>query len=195
MSQDYIALVNQIPVDQTAPANYPIKKFLLEKIQLIFRNKNIIEKAKIEQKKKEILDAYKKNVGFEKKLKTLLDAKAKLEAAEKDLMEAGLSPLGKLLSVSDDKTVYGQKRPTLLWENAWIEASAETVEKVKKVQELIKAVEGEMQPYTMFDQLETRMMLASSVGEAMAIINAIAGEEVFKVKTDLLQLTEKTTKK
>lgn len=192
---NFIALVNQIPVDQTAPAKYPMKKFLLEKMRLIFANKNVIEAAKLAKKREEILEAYKKNVGYEKKLKTLKNVRSQLEKAEKELMEIGMSERGTLLAVSEDRTVYGGSKTTVLWENSWTEVSKETGEKIKKVQELIKAVEGEMQPYTLFDQLETRMMMASTVGEAMAIINAIAGEEVFKVKANLLALEKETTTK
>jgi hypothetical protein len=185
---NYIALVNQIPVDQKAPANYPIKKFLLEKIRMIFQNKSVIEKARIQKQREEILEAYKKNVGFDKKLKTLKAVRSQLEKAEKDLMEIGLSERGNLLSFSEDRNVYGGSKTTVLWDNSWTEVSKETGEKIKKVQELLQAVEGEMIPYTLFDQLETRMMMASTVGECMAIINAIAGEQVFKVKTNLLAL-------
>jgi hypothetical protein len=192
---NYIALVNQIPVDQKAPAKYPIKKFLLEKIRLIFQNKSVIERARVQKQRDEILEAYKKNVGFDKKLKALKTVRSQLEKAEKDLMEIGLSEAGALLSFSEDRTVYGGSKTTVFWENSWTEVSKETGAKIKKVQELLKAVEGEMIPYTLFDQLETRMMMASTVGECMAIINAIAGEQVFKVKTNLLALEKETTTK
>jgi hypothetical protein len=192
---DYIALVNQIPVDQKAAAKYPIKKFLLEKIRMIFQNKSVIEKAKIQKRREEILEAYKKSVGFEKKLKTLKTVRSQLEKAEKDLMEIGLNERGGLLSFSEDRTVYGTTKTTVQWSGSWIEVGKETGEKIQKVQELLKAVEGEMIPYTLFDQLETRMMMASTVGECMAIINAIAGEQVFKVKTELLALEKTTTTK
>jgi hypothetical protein len=188
MSQNYITLVNQIPVDQKAPAKYPMKKFLLEKIRQIFQNKRVIEKAKIEKKREEILEAYKKNVGFDKKVKTLNAIRVQLEKAEKDLMEIGLSEKGFLLGVSQEKTIYGGDKTTVLWDGSWKEVSKETGTRINKVGELLRAVEGEMEPYTMFDQLETRMMMASTVGECMAIINAIAGEEVFKVKMEFLAL-------
>jgi hypothetical protein len=192
---NYIALVNQIPVDQKAPANYPIKKFLLEKIRLIFQNKSVIERARVQKQRDEILEAYKKNVGFDKKLKALRTVRSQLEKAEKDLMEMGLDERGGLLTFSEDRSVYGTSKTTVLWGGSWIEVGKETGEKIQKVLELLKAVEGEMIPYTLFDQLETRMMMASTVGECMAIINAIAGEQVFKVKTNLLALEKETTTK
>jgi hypothetical protein len=157
----------------------------------IFNNRAIIERAAQDRKKKDILDAYKKNVGFDKKLKAVQEAKRKLEKAEKDMMEIGLSEDGYLLQVSEQTVPYdGGVQVTVRWDNQWVQVAKETFEKVKKVNELLKAVEGAVNVYTEFDRLETRMVMASTVGEVMALINAAVGEEVFRVQTDNL-LTDK----
>jgi len=187
-------IVDRIPVNQKSPATYPMKRFLLEKMRAIFNNRSVIQKAAEQKRKQNILDAYKKNVGFDKRVKSLREAKAKLEKAEKELMEIGLSEEGALLSISENTRYGGTTEVTVLWESSWVRVSKETLEKVKKVQELLKAVEQTVETYTQIDRLETRMMLASTVGEVMALLNAAVGEPVFKVETKFM-LEETTQKK
>jgi hypothetical protein len=189
MKNDLMTIVNNIPVDQKAPANSLIKKYLLEEIRQIIKNKKTIEQATIDRKKEEILDAYKKGVGFDKKVKALKDAKDAVEKAEEQLVQAGLTESGYLITFQEDRR-YGQTETTVYVDGQCKPLKTELVKKIKKVQELLKAVEGEMEPFSPYARLEARMMMASTVGEAMAIINAVAGEEVFKVNTNLLGLPE-----
>lgn len=200
MNQQLMQIVDRIPVNQKAPATYPMKRFLLQKMTNIFNNRAIIERAARDKRKQEILDAYKKSVGFDKKLKAVKEAKAKLEKAEKDLMEIGLNEDGYLLEVSENPVAYdGGMEETVRWNNYWVRVAKGTMAKVKQVKELLKAVEGAVDVYTQFDRLETRMVMASTVGEVMALINAAVGEEVFRVETKNLledkQPNGKETKK
>ena len=112
-------------------------------------------------------------------------------------MEIGLSEQGNLLAVSEEKKPYGTDggiQATVLWENNWVPVSKETFEKVKKVNALLSAVEGVTETYTEFDRLETKLMMASTVGEIMIILNAAIGTQVFTVKKGTLDLEETTTK-
>lgn len=181
----HLAIVNRIPVDQEAPAHYPVKKFLLEKMRIIFQNKQIIRQASLAQKRRQILEAYRRSVGFNAKLKALRNAQEKLKKAEEVLMDVGLGAEGQLLGINERHVANGIQYQ-IYWNNAWLPASEHTVKQIKKVEELIKAVEGESDPFTIFDQLETRMMMASKVGELMAVINAVAEEPIFNIKSDLL---------
>lgn len=185
-------LVDRIPVNQKAPATMTMKRFLLIKMQNIFNNRFIIERAARDKRKKDILDAYKKNVGFDKKLKAVVEAKSKLQKTEKELMEIGLSEGGYLLKVEEQTVDYdGGVQAMVRWNNQWVQVTKDTLEKVKKVNELLKAVEQAVDVYTEFDRLETRMVMASTVGEVMALINAAVGESIFNVKPETLELPDK----
>jgi len=183
----HLALVNRIPVNQEAPAHYPVKKFLLEKMRVIFQNRQTIRSAAIQQQRKKILEAYKKNVGFVSKHKALQKAKTKLDEAEKELIQVGLDEGGHLLDVSQQWNGV-KNEDTIRWGGNWIPIPESVAKDIGRVRELMKAVEGEVQPFDTFSQLETRMMMSSKVGELMAIINAVAEEGVFKVNPELLQL-------
>lgn len=194
VQNELMQIVDRIPVNQNAPATYPMKRFLLEKMKIIFNNRSTIIRAAESKRKQNVLDAYKKSVGFEKKAKAVMEARQKLKKVEKELMEVGLSIEGNLLSMSDSEDRYsGVLKVQVNWDGSWVDVGKETLEKVKKVKELLNAVEKSVETYTEFDRLETRMVMASTVGEVMALLNAAVGEPVFKVKT--LALEETTQEK
>lgn len=184
-----LEIVEGIPVDQNAKATIDIKRFLLTKLAVIKQNREIIDASSIRKKQENVLDAYKKAVKFDAAVRRIDNAEKELEEAQQAILKLGLSKDGYLLEVhhgdrhgntgdfiQDPKSSY-----------TYIRISKSDADKIKETRNLIKAVQAEMSVFSSFDQLETRMMLASTVGECMAIVNAVADRDVFKV--DQLMLT------
>jgi hypothetical protein len=94
----------------------------------------------------------------------------------------GLTSGGNLMSPSPDGSYYDPKT----YKTSYF--SPDQMKKIRQVQELMQAVRKQTEVFTPMDQLETRMMLAANVGEAMAIVNAVAGKDVFKVNVEQLRL-------
>jgi|SRR6185436_10758311 len=178
-------LVEKIPIDQTARATPQVKKYLLDRVREIRNNRNTIEQEARRQKKDEILDAYKKSVGYDKIESRLKKIRAEEEELKIKSLELGMNPsTGCLLDIyeSNDRVYVDGK---------WIKVTTEMREKITRVVELLKAVEKSVGTFSPMDILETRMMLASTVGEAMAIVNAVADKDVFKIDLGQLQLEDK----
>lgn len=192
----YVNIVNRIPVDQKASATDRIKRYLLEVTGKIIDRKKVIDRAAMEKQREDVIEAYRKSVGFEKKQKAIEELKSKLAKARKELINLGLTDNGHLVDPSERSDGYGKKS----WQvrdpdntYTWLDIDDETAEKVFKVQKLIKAVEGEVQPFDIYEQMRARMMMASTVGETMAIVNALLGEEVFNVDLPAIGLNNVKT--
>jgi hypothetical protein len=54
MSNELMQLVDKIPVNQNELANYQMKKFILEKLAIIFKNRQVIEQAARAKRKQDI---------------------------------------------------------------------------------------------------------------------------------------------
>jgi hypothetical protein len=102
----------------------------------------------------------------------------------------GLSEEGNLMSVAQ-KDRYHNEGYFVISGGNYREVSKAIHERVSKAIALVAAVEGESDIFNEFDQLETRMMMASTVGECMVIINAIADRDVFDVSLPMLEAGEK----
>jgi uncharacterized glyoxalase superfamily protein PhnB len=197
----FVAIVDQIPVDQTARATRETLRFLLKKAKLIQERRNTIEEAAKRQQRKKILDEYKKAIGFSKMKKTMDDLEERLKKAKENIIAAGLTVDGELIDLKDKQpTVDGD---IMIWlQGGYVTITKEIADKIQQVVDLIKAVEGEIEPFALVDQLETRMMMSSTVGEAMAVVNALVGVEVFRIDFKTLgispsgqkQLKDKETK-
>jgi len=178
-------LVEKIPIDQAARATPQIKKYLLDVVREIRNNRNTIEQEARRQKKDEILDAYKKSVGYDKIESRLKKLRAEEEELKIKSLELGMNPTnGCLLDIDDS-------RDRIYVDGKWITVTMDMREKIKRVVELLKAVEKSVGTFSPMNILETRMMLASTVGEAMAIVNAVADKDVFKIDLGQLQLENK----
>lgn len=180
----YVDIVNQIPVNQAAGATDRIKRYLLEVTAKIIERKKVIDQASRDKQKADVLEAYRKSVGFDKKQKSVEDLKAKLVKARKELIDVGLTEEGNLVhpverGASSGKSKWQVSDPDHSY--SYLDIDDSTYEKIAKVEKLIKAVEGEVQPFDVYEQLRARMMLASTVGETMAIVNALLGESIFNV--------------
>lgn len=192
LQSKYVDIVNQIPVDQTARATPIIKNFLLKQVNRIIERKKVLESSARDKRKKEVLEAYKKSVGFDKKAKRLIKLEEEVDQIRKDLISLGLTSDGTLMEIRD-MNPYGISSEKGMWvyssqSGGWQEITGEQRDQIEKVRDLIKAVEGEVEPFDTYEMLTSRMMMASTVGEAMAIVNALVGEEVFNVKPSVLQL-------
>jgi len=180
INNKFVAIVDQIPLDQTARATTETRRFLLKKAKLIQERRSTIEEAAKRQRRQKILDDYKKAIGFPKMKKTLDDLVEKEKKAKQNIISSGLTVTGELIDLRDkEPDISGG---ILIWmEGGYVTIDKETADKIKQVNALIKAVEGELEPFDLVDQLETRMMMSSTVGEAMAIVNALVGVEVFRI--------------
>lgn len=180
--------IDNIPVNQTANATTTIKNFLLEKFRKISENRRVLDQMKIQQQQRHILESYRKSVGFDKKLTAMKKAQDQFEKAHKVLMELGLNPAGDLLQTDTRKVINEDGHPGLQHRyydgDTWNVLPTETIERIDEVRKLIQAVSTEMEVFSRNDQLETRMMLATTVGECMAIINEIAGRDVFALEDE-----------
>lgn len=177
-----MTLVNRIPVDQSQPAGATVKRYLLKKIQEIRRARETIEAETVRNQKDKILEAYKKSVGFAAIKKRLEKAEREEDEARSDMMAVGLNEHGNLISIGQNGAYTDPKT----YRTSYL--SQDQIKKIQQVQDLMEAVRRQVEVFTPMDQLETRMMLAANVGEAMAIVNAVAGKDVFKIDVGQLKL-------
>ncbi len=180
-------IVGNIPIDQNAKATIDIKRFLLSKLVVIKENRQIIEASSIRNKKEEVLDAYKKAVKWQDALKRIKDAEKELEEAKSSLLRLGLTRDGSLLEVSDKQRDGYYIRDNYRTGDSLAITRSEAM-KIQDTHDLLKAVQAEMSVFSTYDQLETRMMLCQTVGECMAVINAVADRDVFELKPGTLAL-------
>lgn len=184
MSKDLMSVVKDIPVDQKAVATHSMKMFLLGKLQAIRANRKTIAGAALQEKRDKTLESYKKSIGFDDKLRRIRELREDLAGAERVLYLTGINENGAIMMVQD-----GANQATQVHTGSkWVQIDKRAAQKIRKLHELVYAVEKEIEPFDVYDQLEARMMMASTVGECMAIVNAVAGSEVFSVSKEVLQL-------
>jgi len=129
----------------------------------------------------------------------------KLEDAVKDakgeLLKMGLSPNGCLLEpvfVEDNKRGHYDPLPIGRsgghWEVNGSKVTQTQVDRINQIKEVIKAVGASAQTLTSTEALTMRLMMSSTVGELIAIVNAVAGEDVFQMGlipgTNILSISE-----
>ncbi len=186
-------IVGNIPLDQNAKATIDIKRFLLSKLTVIKENRQVIESNIIRQKQEEVLDAYKKAVKWSDVVKRIVNAEEEAEKARAALLKLGLTKDGTLLEINDDhhgKHGVGYTIRDYRSHDTQEITRSEAL-KIQEVHDLLKAVRAEMSVFSTYDQLETRMMLCQTVGECMAVINAVADRDVFELKPGTLAIEGK----
>ena len=121
-----------------------------------------------------------------------------------ELLRLGLSPNGCLMEpVFVENNRRGQSGycdPLLIgrssghWEVNGSKVTQAQVDRINQIKEVITAVGASAQTVTSTEALTMRLMMATTVGELIAIVNAVAGEDVFQMGlipgTNILSISE-----
>ena len=165
MAKDLVT-IEKMPVDTGKTLTGEIKKQIVKIVETEFENKESIYHEKERLEREQILEGYKKEIGFDKLLKSIKDAEDKLCQAEEKLKKAGLDDTGK----PEQSTQYINGRHV-------------TNYSAKKLDNLLSAVAKNAPSATLKAKLISRIWLASTYGEAMVILNQVLGNGIIPTLT------------
>jgi hypothetical protein len=155
--------IESMPIDMDKPLNNDVKTQIVKIVEREFDNKESVyhEQERFEEAK--ILEAYRKEVGFDKLLKAIRDAEHKLDIARKALSDVGLMPNGE----AEQKSHYDSKK------NCWVNKP-----KADRLYELMQAIKRNAPSQTLKAKLISRIWLASKYGEVVVILNQVLGNGI-----------------
>jgi len=167
------ATIADLEVDVNKPITPMIIKNLVDVVNKEFDRQKTLYDAGAVEKREQILDEYKKAVGFDK-LKAKYDkALGERAVADKNLKEAEESLNCKGLTVDGNEYTYHSFNP---YGNR--KAHEIAIEKsCKKVQALLKVVETQG-PDAVRNKIVCRLWTSSTVGEAMVILREVLGNGI-----------------
>jgi len=158
--------IERLRVDRSKPLTSADKNQLLKILDKAVSVQSGLVRAVKEQIKREVLSVYKKESGFNKLKKELAELEAKVEAKKKEIALTGFSEWGEL----------GVGRVS-----SYGFSEVERKELFKKVKEMEKAVESateSIESYeTNIDKLRARLILSSTYGDALVIMNLVFGNK------------------
>jgi hypothetical protein len=180
------ATIKNLPVDVKAKLSETVKKQLVEILHQEFHNQTTNLDEERRNARTEFLDKAKQKASFEKLKSAYIKKKAKYDAEveemERTIRDTGFDIDGNIANLHSG------------WYRGGKELSTREKAQDQRVRELSEALEKAMEafngPRAMLSKLQTRLLLASTVGEAMVIMEEVMGNELLP-SMDLKQLTEK----
>lgn len=171
-----IAKIKDLQIDMKAVLNQDQKRELVKLIEGEFSNKNTLYHQMREHEEAKIIEAYRKEVGFEKLLSNIKKAEETLNRTKTKLDAVGLDEHGGL------HNFFGEPRT----EEQWLQKKA-----AEKLSKKIQAIQDNAPSSSLRAKLITRMHLARTYGEAMVIMHEILGNDVLPAvsKQDVKLLT------
>jgi len=159
--------IEKLKVNTSAKLNADTKKALVKIIEDEFNSQGTVYNAVAERKRDEILDQYKKGVGYNKLKSRYDDIVSQLETLESKKRELRDQINSKGLDVDGTRYSpgYGDKE------------SSEMKEARRKMDQLLKTVE-EMAPNNLRNKIISRMWLAETNGEACVILQQVLGNGI-----------------
>ena len=142
--------VKDLPVDIDAKLNGDVRNRLTDMIQIEFQNRVNVDQIKKNEAKKKVVEKYKASLGITDMLKEKDDLKIKIQKIESKIQSLGFS------------STYGE------YQN--------NNSDVEKELDKLNQVSAEIQ--TIKHKLQTRLLLATTVGEATVIMHEILGNNL-----------------
>lgn len=180
-------IIKDIPVNQSAKATERMKNYWILKLTQIHERRNRIDQGKRQQEHKAIIDAYKHSVGFDKATDELFNLRRHVKAAEDALVKLGLTEDGSLLDVAT-KDRYNNPGYFIVAHRSsgekFVPITKKEYDGILDVQKRIHAVHAEMEILTDFELLESRLIMAQTIGEIELIVNALVDQDVFDVDSE-----------
>ena len=162
--------ISGFPVDTRARLTEGVKKVLCDLITKEFNNKESLFHHIVEQEKDTILKKYQGEVGYPDAIRQIQLARNKIVELEGDistikkkLLEVGLTETGQPHSTEEYDKTTGRYR---------------TVCSAVKLDRLLRTVEANAPSQTLKSKLIARMQLATTLGEANAIMRDVLGNGV-----------------
>ena len=163
-------MLKDIAVNINAKLTSDVRKALAIVIEQEFNNKASLFQVAKENEREKILDAYRKSIGYDTLFKTYTKANDKLERAgeehkraEKAITDMGLQIDGEM------GTEYSYNH---------ISQKREQNIKVKELREKLSVIEDNAPMSILKAKLITRLMLATTIGEANAVMYEVLGNGV-----------------
>lgn len=209
MSNQLATIAQTIPLNPKAKATPACRTYIQGVLQNIEKRRNTIQAEANRQKQEALLDSYRKSVGFaelnkkcEKALEhqsaeNLRSEKIREEAGSKafaiedaaqrktkevrdEISKLGLTFSGTLMSPRKQLvySVMGEQTGEAWYADGQL-ITTKQADRLKEIADLIAAVGASRQTVTENETLNMRLMMATTVGELIAIVNAVAGEDVF----------------
>ena len=178
------ATIEDLAIDKTLVLSPMVKQNLVKVIEQEFNSQTTIYNAEAEVKKEEILEQYKKGVGFELMKKAYDKAEAEKETACKRVKEAedklhnkGLTPDGSRHQPYHCGILSTKER--------------EAKKSMEKLDRLLKTV-NDSGPNAVRNKIISRLWLANTAGEAMVILRQVLGNGIIPSisKSEVKQLTQ-----
>lgn len=173
-----VAKIEDLKLDHNAILNQDQKKAMVEIIEKEFSSKNTFYDEMRKREEEKIMDAYRKEVNFDKLIKDIEKAEAVLEKAKTQLELIGLSRDGSI-----NNPYFSPKT-----EEEW-----QTKKAAEKIYRRLSAIAINAPSYGLKAKIITRMQLARSYGEAMVIMHQVLGNGLLPslTKEEALQITYK----
>lgn len=155
--KDKIVTLETLPIKASTPLTEGSKTQLIKIIENEFKNQTTLFDAQLQEARTKFLDKYKKEVDFTKKLATVKKLQAELHNAQVALNDTGLDENGKVQG-------YGK-------------AGQAVFERMDESAKLIQPATNHK------NKIITRMLMCSTYGEAMVIMNSVLGNGILPSMT------------
>ena len=159
--------IQDLPVVTGAKITEVMRKHLLELLVRELAAKRSLLHVQFEQREREVIERYQKEVGYEGIQEQLIQhrasAKAKETALEQSILEMGLMEDGQPLNPA----VYGYSK-----------CSPKVRKAAERVERLLKAIRENAPDASFQTKLEARLLIAQTVGEAVVILREVMGNGV-----------------
>jgi len=183
------ATIKDLPVNPEQKATPMVIKNLVEVVNKEFDRQKTLYDANACEKREQILDEYRKAVGFEK-LKAKHDkALGERAVAEKNINEAEKVLQAKGLTINGDEYTYYAAN-TYGYQGQKTADDRATEKACAKVKNLLEVVET-AGPDNVRNKIVSRLWMSTTVGECMVILNQVLGNGVIPTlsTTEVKQIT------
>ena len=153
------ASIADLKVDTTKPLDSATKKIIQQQIEQEFSRQTTLFDSKIHEEKRKILEHYKKQVGFDKLLGNFAKKEQELKLAHRAIEETGLDSNGHVGTYYDSDKSQRRK------------------DSIDRLNDLIQNISDQKQE-NVKSKIITRLWLASTLGEAVVIVNEVMGNNI-----------------
>ena len=160
--KNQLATIENLPVDMKDKLGAVEKKELIKIVENEFNNKDTLYHEMKTHEREKVLEAYRKDVGFDKLIKEYEDAIAASERASTAMQDLGLNRDGTAV------TYWGSSKKS----KGWI-----------KLERLLKACEQASPTHQIKAKVISRLWLSNTKGEAVVIMRQVMGNGMLPTVT------------
>ena len=183
------AKIEDLPVNPEQKTSPMIIKNLVDVVNQEFDRRQTLYDTESEMKKEEILNQYKKAVGFEGMKKEHDKAKGIVEQAQKQVKEVEKKLNLKGLDADGTRHNVGSYHYNDQGYDNYEQRQLKLAE--SKIDKLLKTVESNG-PENIRNKIVSRLWMSSTIGEAMVILNTVLGNGIIPTlsRNDVKQITQ-----